>query len=230
MIKSFTYLFSIAVLLSVLTLSCSRKAKSYTLVGTLMDSCGGTPIAEAILHLYGDKVAVLKKTRLDFGGTQTDANGYFAISNVTLNELTLKAAFNRGRYILLDDYNVGKLSRSGDSINLGYIYMDHISIAEISVQASGNYTLTDTLFIGTSPDSFTAISPIKDTLVQLRSASQGISPPSNAAQSVTMFWGIGRAQFEEYTKGNLPENLQQHQLNLQMGICAVPMPSTLYVP
>lgn len=210
--------------------SCSRKTKSFTLTGILADSCTNNPIAEAEINAFSYKG--IYRSKVNFGSVNTDANGYFTIPNVNMKQLNLNATALGSNYDLLREYNIEHIARVNDTINIGMIYLEAKNYFGLEVKPKGTYATTDTLYIGSDSKDLVFINPIVDTAFFQETTVSYISPviPSRSTHKKRLVWGIGKAQFDTYFKGKLPDELKQHEVEVTIGVCAHPAPSTIYLP
>jgi hypothetical protein len=130
---------------------CSKIFKSnpnsFTVTGTLLEDCGGKPIANASVRadMYGDHT--FNSDVLGIGNAVTDANGHFSMKCTTTFFGHLVLGVNGVKYI--ENFVV---SPKYPDINFKNIYGLIQQAVYIKVVAGGSsYTPADTLFIDATP-------------------------------------------------------------------------------
>jgi hypothetical protein len=178
---------------------CSKIFKSnlntFTVTGTLLENCGGKPIANAPVRadMYGDHT--FNSDVLGIGNAVTDANGHFSMKCSTAFAGVLVLGVNGVKYI--DNFYI---SNSYPDINFKNIYGLVQQSVYVKIIAGGkSYTAKDTLFFYSD-----TLYPISNKAFLIRSswygnvfvdpsALKGVNAQNSSLRNDTgrIGWGIG---------------------------------------
>jgi hypothetical protein len=186
---------------------CSKIFKSnpntFTVTGTLLEDCGGKPIANAPVRadMYGDHT--FNSDVLGIGNAVTDANGHFSMKCSTTFFGHLVLGVNGVKYI--ENFAV---SAKYPDIDFKNIYGLVQQAVYVKIIANGSsYSAKDTLFFYSD-----TLYPISNKAFLIRSswygtnfidpsAINGVNDPNNVLRNDTglIIWGIG---WRDYLKAS----------------------------
>lgn len=211
--------------LSMLLGACDKHRKFFTIKAQLIYTCNGDAARNKKVTIYRTKVSFPPTTETLSEGF-TDSNGYVVLENMPLNHYRRWNIEVDG-----DEWEVKGLSskpNKGDTVDLGQLYRSPEMHTNIQLQTSGNWSINDTLYLGPTIYKPIIIHPITDSVIHhiFKDYSQFPDLPYHSG-IVTMYWGIGKADFSTLFQQEKPYNFESRKVNIYTRSCQIPPVPTI---
>lgn len=201
--------------------ACDKHDKSFSLKTQLVYNCDGTPAANARVTAYRYKWNNFPPEKEILSNGLTDSNGNILLENIPLNHYK-----NFKLQVGGSDWMEDGLSRKPndrDTVNIGQLYQSPEMHTHLHIQPSGNWSIRDTLYLGHTSYKPIIIYPVTDAIVHhiFKDYRQFPDLPYTAG-IVTMYWGIGKADFLTMFQTEKPYNFEGRKVEVYTRSCQIP--------
>ncbi|MBL7705922.1 MAG: hypothetical protein JNM21_10305 [Taibaiella sp.] len=215
-------LFGISMLLG----ACDKHKKFFSLKTQLFYNCSGSPAANARVTIYRYKWNNFPPEKEVLSTGFTDSSGHILLENIPLNHYkNFKLEVGNKEWT---DKTLSRKPLDGETIDLGRLYQSPEMHTNIQLQTSGNWGIRDTLYLGHTSYYPIIIYPVTDSIIH-HIFTDYRQFPELPYQSgvVTMYWGIGNADFLKMFEKEKPYNFEGRKVEVYTRSCQIPPVPTL---
>jgi len=192
----------------------------------LVYNCDGTPAADTRVTLYRYKWNNFPPQKEVLSSGTTDANSNILLENIPLNHYK-NFKIQVGSSEWMED-GLSRKPVDGDTIDQGQLYQSPEMHINIHIQPSGNWGVRDTLYLGHRSYSPVIIYPVTDSIIHHIFKSYNQMPDLPYTEGiVTMYWGIGKADFLTMFKSEKPYNFEGRKVEVNTRSCQTPTVPTV---
>jgi hypothetical protein len=230
-----TFLLSIVLLLLLGTLGCKKWFSdnyTFTLKGTAVRDCSGTPFAF-------DSV-ILCRRQNGWGSpsqsftTITDANGNFTFSGLSQTytaqfDLSYREAGNGTR--LISGYRPSLNGNDGQVVDLGKVYHTYVvqTIFKLDIDQA-RFNAADTLYIGYEQHHPLILFPIPSSTIVALSHTNYDQYPLVIEDSILVGWSTHRSHYDSIVASYQPADAEQHKFFSKAAFCGYPDTGYYVIP
>ncbi|GEM_PF-1474474 len=209
--------------------ACDKHKKFFSLKIQLIYNCDGTPAADKRVTVYRYKWNNFPPQKEVLSSGFTDADGNILLENIPLNHYkNFKLEVGSSEWT---DKTLSRKPNDGDTVDLGQLYQYPEMHTNIHIQPSGNWGIRDTLYLGHRSYSPIIIYPVTDSIIHHIFTNYNQFPDlPYTAGIVTMYWGIGKADFLTMFEKEKPYNFEGRKADVYTRSCQIPpVPTVIQV-
>lgn len=201
--------------------ACDKHKKFFSLKTQFIYNCDGAPAANKSVTIYCYKWNGLLPQKEVLSRGFTDSNGHILLENIPLNHYkNFKLEIGGNEWT---DKGLSRKPGNGDTIDLGQFYQSPEMHINIHIQPSGNWGLRDTLYLGHTTYNPIIIYPVTDSIIHHIFKDYRQFPDlSYTSGIVTMYWGVGKAEFLTMFQAKKPYNFEGRNVEVHTRSCQIP--------
>lgn len=206
--------------------ACDKHKKFFSLKIQLIYNCDGTPAANKRVTIYRSKWNGLLPEKEVLSRGVTDSNGHILLENIPLNHYkNFKLEVGSGEWT---NKGLSRKPNDGDTMDLGQLYQSPEMHINLHIQPSGNWGSRDTLYLGHTSYNPIVVYPVTDSIIHhiFTNYNQFPDLPYTSGM-VTMYWGIGKAEFSTLFQKEKPYNFEGRQVEVYTRSCQIPPVPTI---